>query len=113
RQEQDDHVLDAATDYGAHENPQRAGQIPELRSERGADERTRSGYGGEVMAEDHPAMRRDIVATVVEALGRRGARGIRRQHLRGDPGGVETVAEKVDADRRGDDPERIDGLAAI
>ena len=53
------------------------------------------------------------VAPVVQALGWRGAGGIRGQHLGGDPRGVEAVAEEVDADRRRDDPQRVDGLVAL
>ena len=75
-QQQDRHVLDAAADDGADQDPQRAGQIAELRGERRADQRAGAGDGGEVVAEDDPAMGRHEVAAVVEALGGRGARGV-------------------------------------
>ena len=75
RQEQHRHVLHAAAEHGADENPQRARQIAELRGQRGTDQRTRAGNGGEVMAEHHPAIGRHEVAAVVEPHRWRGACG--------------------------------------
>ena len=77
--EQDDHVLDTAAEHRAEQDPQRSGQIPELRGQRRADQGARACDGREMMAEDDPAMRRHEVATVIETLGRRRTRGIDRQ----------------------------------
>ena len=76
RQEQDRHVLHAAAEHAADQDPQRARQIAELRRERRADQRTGAGDRGEVMAEHDPAMRRHEVAAVVQPHRRRCARGV-------------------------------------
>ena len=47
------------------------GQIAELRRQRRADQRPGPGDGGEVVAEDHPAVGGHEVAAVVDALRRR------------------------------------------
>ncbi len=113
RQEQDDHVLHAATEDRPYEDPQRAGQVAELSGQRRADERAGAGDGGEVVAEHDPAMGRHEVAAVVEAFRRRGARGVRREHLRRDPGRIEAIAQGVDTDGCDDDPQRVDGLVSL
>ena len=108
-----DEVLHAAAQHRADEDPQRARQVAELRRQRRADQRPGAGDGGEVVAEHDPAVGRHEVAAVVEALGRRGARGVEDQHLGRDEGAVEAVADGIDADRRDDEPEAVDGLAAV
>ena len=89
------------------------GQVAELRGERRPHQRSRAGDGGEMMAEDDHAVGRNEVAAVVEALRRRGTRGIDRQHARRNPGRVEAVAQQVDADGRGHDPEGVDRLVPV
>ncbi len=76
RQEQDRHILHAAAEHGADQDPQRARQIAELRRERRADQRAWTCDRREVMAEDDPAMRRNEVAAVVQPNGRRRARRV-------------------------------------
>jgi hypothetical protein len=65
------------------------------------------------MTEDDPAVRRHEVTAVAEALGRRRARRIEREHLRCKEGAVEAVADCVDADGGDDEPQRVDALAAV
>ena len=113
RAEQRDEVLHAAAEHGADQDPQRAGQIAELRRERRADQRARARDGGEVMTEHDPAIRRHEVAAVAESFGRRGARRVEREHLRGEKRAVEAIAERVDADGGDDEPHRFDAFAAI
>ena len=97
REEQDHEVLHAAAEHDADHDPERARQVAELRGEHRADERTRAGDRGEVVAEDDPAVGRHEVAAVVEPLGRGGARRVEREHLRGDEGRVEAVGDEVGA----------------
>ena len=68
-----DEVLHGAAEHDADDEPERAGQIAELRGEHRADQRSGAGDGREMMAEEHPAVGRHEVAAVVEPLGRRGA----------------------------------------
>ena len=89
------------------------GQIAKLRSQGWPDQRTRPRDGGKVMTEDDPAMRRHEVAAVIEALGRSRTGGVHRQDPGGDPGGVEPVADDVNADAGRDQPQRVDGLIAV
>ena len=55
----------------ADEDPQEAGQKAELRRQHRADERPGAGDGGEVVAEEHPAVGGDEVLAVGEAVRRR------------------------------------------
>ena len=113
RQQQDSHVLHTAAEHRSHQDPQRSGQITELRGECRTHERPGTGDGGEVMTEHDGAMRRHEVAAVIQTLRRSRAGGIDRQHLRGDPRAVEAQAEQVSAHRRGEDPQRIDRLVPV
>ena len=49
-------VLHCAAEHDADDDPDRAGQKAELRRERGADQRTGAGDGGEVMAEQRSTL---------------------------------------------------------
>ena len=55
RHEQDGHVLHAAAEHGADQQPQRAGQVAELHGQGGAHQRAGAGNGGEVVAEQSPS----------------------------------------------------------
>ncbi len=112
REKQHDEVLYAAAQHRADQDPQRAGQVAELRGEGRPDQRAGAGDGGEVVTEHHPFVGGDEVTAVVEALGRRRAGRVERKYFSGDEGAVETVADGVDAHRRDDEPQTVDGLAA-
>ena len=79
---EDAEVLHRAAEHDADEDPERAGQVAELRRERRADQRPGPGDGREVMAEDDPAVGRHEVAAVVDALRRRRPRRRRARTAR-------------------------------
>ncbi len=111
RTKQDYEVLHRAAEHDADENPQRAGQITELRGEHRPDERPRPGNGREVMAEDNPFVRFDEILAVVVDLARCGAAVVKCQQARGNPFGVKPVADGVGADRRDENVGGVDRLA--
>src|SRR6185436_5562368 len=112
RAEKRDEVLNTAAEHGADQDPERPGQIAELRGERRTDQRSRSRDGREVMSENDPAVRRHEVAAVAEPL--RGSRASRleRENFRREECAIETIADGVDANGGDDEPERVDALAA-
>src|SRR5690606_28845357 len=95
------------------QNPDRTGQVAELRRERRADQGPRARDRGEVVAEHDPAVGRHEVPAVVETLGRRRARRVEREHLGRDERTVETIAYRVDADGRDDEPQSVYAFAAV
>ncbi len=111
--EQNGHVLDAPAEYRAEQDPERSRQIAELRGQGRTHQRAGTRDGREVMSEDDPAMGRHEVAAVIETLGRRRPRGVHRQHPGGDPGGIETVTDDIDAHAGRDQPQRIDRFIAV
>jgi hypothetical protein len=113
RQEQHHEVLHGAGEHDTGQDPQHAGQIAHLRGEHGADQRAGAGDRGEVVAEQHVAVRRHVVEAVVVFIGRGLATGVEAHHLLGDIQAVEAVRDQVDADGRDDDPDRVDGFAAL
>jgi hypothetical protein len=113
RHEQHHHVLHAAAEHGADQNPKCARQVAELRRERWTDQRTGAGDGGEVMTEHHPFIGRYEIAAVAEAHRRCGARRIQHQHACRDPGAVEPIADGIHTCGRDDHPHRVDGFATM
>src|SRR6185503_19090442 len=109
----DHEVLHAARQDRAHDQPQRARQVAELRRQRRADQRARAGDRGEVVAEHDPLVGGHVVAAVVEPLGGCRARVVERQHLGRDEGGIEAVGRQVAAHRRDHEPDPVDRLAAL
>jgi hypothetical protein len=93
RGEQDHEVLHAAAEHAADQDPQRAGQVTELRGEGRTDQGPGAGDGGEVMAEHDPAIGRHEIAAVIQTFGRRRATGVEHQHAGGDEGAVETKGQ--------------------
>ncbi len=104
RHEQNGHILDAPAQHRAEQYPQRSRQISELRGQGRSDQRPGTRNGGEMVSEDDPAMRRHEIAAVIEALGGGRTGGVHRENSGGDPGGVETVADEVNADAGRDQP---------
>src|SRR5205085_2165044 len=58
-------VLDATSESCARNQPKRAGEIPKLRSQRGADQRARPCDRREMVAEEDPFVGRHKVTAVV------------------------------------------------
>src|SRR5262249_11090343 len=113
RAEKNDEILDASGENGAGEQPQRAGEIAELRGECWADERAGAGNRGEVVAKENPFVSGDEVAAGVVALGRGGARVVEREQFCGDECGIEAIGDEIDADGGEDEPDRAEGFAAL
>ena len=107
------HVLHAAAQHRADQDPEGAGQITKLRRKRRADQRSGARDGGEVMTKHHPAVGRHEVTAVVETLGGRGAGCIRNQDFCHDPRAVKTIADGIGAHGRDYEPHRVDALAAM
>ncbi len=110
--EEHDEILHRAREHHARQQPQQAGHVAHLRSQHRAHQRPCARDGGEMVAEQHVLVGGHVVQPVVVAPGRRGAPGIQPQHALGDEQAVVAVGDQIDADRRDDDPERADGLAA-
>ena len=102
----------APADHDAGEDPQRAGQVAHLRRQHRPDQRARAGDGREVVAVEHPLVGRHVVHAVVVPHRRRRPRIVEPQHLLGDELAVEAVGDEVDAERRRDQPHRVDAFAA-
>ncbi len=109
---EDQEVLHRPGEHHAGQQPQRTGQIAHLCREHRADQRPRPGDGGEMVAEQHALVRRDIVEAVVAPYRRGRARRIDAQHARRDEQAVETIGDGIDAERCDHDPQRIDRFAA-
>ena len=88
------------------------GRKPNCAASVGTDQRPGAGDRREVMAVEHPPLRRHEVAPVVEPLGRRGPPPVETHHAIGDEPRVEAIRDDVGADARDDDPRRVDRLAA-
>ena len=93
----DHEILDRTAEDRADENPERAGEKPELGGEDRADERAGAGDGGEVMAKNNPTIGFDEVLAVLVLLARRGTAVIEHEGAGRDPLGVEAVTDGVNA----------------
>ena len=112
RAEQDRKILDRAAEHHADDEPQRPGEKSELRRQHGTHQRACSRDGREVVAKQHPAVRRHEVVTVIEALGGCGAAGIETKDAVGEKLRVEAVCDSVGADGGNQEPGGADRLAA-
>ena len=95
------------------DDPENAGQIAELRGERGSNERTGSGDGGEMMAEQNPFVGGFEIVAVAQTFGGRGAPVVQCHHFRGNEFGVEAEADGIDAGGGGHQPQAVDRFAAM
>ena len=105
-------VLHASGENRADDDPDGAWQITHLHRQHRADERTRPGDRGEVMAEQHPPVGRHVVGVVLEDLCGRRVVVARAHDLHLDQPRVEPEPDHVGADRGDDEPDRVDGLPA-
>ena len=109
---QDHEVLHGAAEHDADHDPEDAGQVAELRGEGGPDERAGSGDGGEVVAEDDPAVGGDEVASVGEAVCRGRAGIVEREDRCADEGAVEAIGDDVRAEGGDEEPRGAHRLTA-
>ena len=105
-------VLHTSGENRADDDPDGARQITHLHRQHRADERTRPRDRGEVMAEQHAPVGRHVVGVVLEDLGGRCVVVARTDDLHLDQPRVEPEADHVGADRRDDEPHRVDRLPA-
>ena len=111
---QDQEILHRAGEDDADEDPERAGKVAHLCGEHRADQGAGAGDGGEMVTEEDDLVGGDVVQPVIAAVG--GGDG--RRDIQGDDAvarkqAVEAVGERVGAERGGDEPERVDVLAAV
>jgi hypothetical protein len=102
--EQNHEVLHRAAEHCAEQDPKRPRQIAELRGERGAHQRPRSGNCSEVMAEQYPLIRRFEIMAVAEPFGGRGPSIIEQHDFGRDELCVETEANQENGCRRRNQP---------
>ncbi len=112
--EEDHEILHRAAEHRADDDPERAGQIAELRREHGPDQRSGSGDGGEMMAEDDPLVGR----ARNRGRCRRRSAGVARWSLSAMTRAamnlrVEAVADEIGAGGGQHQPEAVDVLSAI
>lgn len=103
-EEQRHHVLDGAGEDDADDEPDRARQVSHLRGEHGTDQRTRPRDGGEVVAEQDPAVGGMEVDAVVQPFGGGRAVLVDLQNPVRDEPGVEAVRDGVRAEGRREHP---------
>ena len=101
-------ILDRADEDGAEDDPQQGRQPAPDDGNCRPEHRRQSGYGGELVAEEHIAVRGDVVVVVAEHVRRRGPRVVEpEQPLRQMPG-VEAVRQPVGGERQQGDRDRRD-----
>ena len=79
--EQHHHIVHRAAKYAANQNPQRAGQIAELRGEHRANQRPCSRDGGKMVAVENKFVGFDVVVTISKTNRWRNAARIQFQNL--------------------------------
>ena len=105
--EEHDHIVHAAAERCADQNPERAGQKSELRRQHRPNQRSRSRDGSEVVTENHPAICRDKIFSVILHKCRGSAFVIENENFGGEPFGIETVADSESAQAGDNDPECV------
>ena len=81
RRHQHGEILHAPGEHRAGQQPQKSGSEAELRRQRGPYQRTRAGDGREVVSEQHPLGRGDVVMSVGEGVRGRLAAVVERRGL--------------------------------
>ena len=100
-------VLHTTRKHAANQNPKKARRESKLRRQSRADQRSRSGDGCEVMAEEHPLRRSDVVMSVGIKVRGSGAPIIQRQSLRRNERTVITVGNRIHTQRTQQNRESI------
>ena len=112
RTKQDHEILHAASERRTSNQPERSGQIPELRRECGAHERAWTGNGGKMVAEENPFVSGHEVAAIVMPFGRSSASVVQRQQPRRNESGVQPVGKEVGTECGDDKPNGVQGLTS-
>ena len=109
--EKHNHVVHAAAERCADQNPECSRQKTKLRGEHRADQWSRSRDRGKVMAENHPAICRDKIFAIGLHDGRRRALVIEDKNFGREPFAVETIADGESAQSCDHDPKRVNRFA--
>src|SRR5258708_326991 len=109
RQKQDRHVLDRTGKHRSGENPQRTRQITHLRGKYRTYQWTGAGNRRETMAVEHISIGRDVIETVVVAIGGRWPRALDAER----PVGNKQIGYEINADYGDDEPRGINRFAPI
>ena len=105
-------VLHTPGQHRADDDPDGAREVTHLGGQHRTHQRAGSGNRREVMAEEHPTVGRHVVGAVLVDLGRGRMVVARLDDLHLDQPGIEPVPDDVCADRRDDEPHRVDRLPA-
>ena len=100
--------MHAAPEGGPDEDPERTGQVAELRGKHGSDQWPRPCDGGEVVTENNPFGRGNEVLAIAASDCRRSAGVVDGEHLGHQPGRVESISYRKRANPGDDKPERVD-----
>ena len=96
RGEQHDHIVHAAREHAADENPEQAGHVAELGGQHGSEQGAGGGDGGEMVPEEHVLVGIHIVVAVGVLDGRRHTGVIQVQHLVCNEQAVKTIPYRKD-----------------
>ena len=96
RGEQHDHIVHAAREHAADENPEQAGHVAELGGQHGSEQGAGCGDGGEMVPEEHVLVGIHIVVAVGVLDGRRHTGVIQVQHLVCNEQAVKTIPYRKD-----------------
>jgi hypothetical protein len=94
RGEQNNHIVYAAAESRADQDPESAREKTKLRRQHGANQRSGSGNRCKMMSKNHPAIRWHIILIVVSQNCRRGALLIQNEYFGCEPFAVKTVANR-------------------
>ncbi len=111
RGEKNDHIVNAAAERCADQDPERAGQKTKLRCQHRADQRSRTGDCRKMMPENHPTISRDVISAVVMQHSWGSPLVIEHEYFCCQPFAIETVANGSCAKPRHNNPERADLFA--
>ena len=106
RGDQHREVLHASGQHRADQQPEESRRKSELRRQRRPHQRAGSGDRREMVSEQHPLRRRDVIVPVLQRVRGGDAPVVQRQRFRGDERAVIPVGERVDAQRAQQDRER-------
>ena len=111
--EEHDHVVHAACEHAADQNPEQARHVAELRCENWAEKRAGCRNGCEMVAKEHVLVGRDIVLPVAVLDGRRLAGFIEAEDLGRNEETVEAVSNGKDTERGKDDCQCVDSRSCF
>ncbi len=94
RRHQHGEVVNAAGEDCADQNPQEAGRESELRCQGWTNQRSGTGYGCEVMPEQHPLRRRHVVVSVFVNVRRSDPCVVEGEHFGGKESAVKAIGQR-------------------